>query len=204
MSCQWLFAQQLQEDSVQIATDTVEIMEEKADPILSAPIPWSIFIEAGAEYAPQPEEHSFHHQFGMGASYRMINIGGFVNFQKKIITRTLIFPNRFDLIYLQGGGYLGLTMINGQNADVVIRYNFSQGSMVWENAETKADLVRDNFWMSKPELILQYRLLKFISLFASGGYKIGHNLEVPGISKNDFNGFTLSVGGRLGFFHLNP
>ncbi|MEQ8881919.1 MAG: hypothetical protein RLQ12_19915 [Cyclobacteriaceae bacterium] len=202
LSANILLAQQLQQDSVSYA-DTTKVREEKADPILENPIPWSIFIEASAEYAPQPDEHNFHQQLAIGASYRMINIGAFVNLQKKTITKTLIFPNQFDLIYLHGGGYLGLTLINGQQADLVLRYNFSKGGMVWENAETKADLVRDDYYMSKPELVFQYRLLNFISFFASGGYKLGHGIEMPGINKNDFNGFTISVGGRLGFFLLN-
>ncbi len=204
LGVQMLSAQQVEQDSMIISVDTTKIIAEKADPILKDPIPWSIFIEFNFEYAPQPDNHSFHHQIGLGTSYRMIHAGVFANFQKNTITKPLIFPNEFDLIYLHGGGYLGLMLANGQNADLVFRYNLSKGGMVWENSETKADLVRDDYYMSKPELILQYRVLNFISLFASGGYKIGHDIEMPGIDKNDFNGFTLSVGGRLGFFRLSP
>lgn len=203
LSIDVLYSQELQQDSVSNA-DTTRIIEEKADPKPANPIPWSIFVEVNAEYAPQPDEYSFHHQAGIGVSFRMINLGGFVNFQKNTITKTLIFPNQFDLIYLHGGGYLGLTLMNSQQVDLVFRYNYSQGSMVWENSETKADLVRENFSMSKPELVLQYRLLDFISFFVSGGYKIGHGIDLPGVEKNDFNGFAFSIGGRLGYFHLNP
>ncbi len=208
IACVWgvgtLSAQQITQDSTSLSADSIKIKEEKEDPIQKDPIPWSIFVELSTEYAPQPDDHGFHQQLGMGASYRRINAGGFVNLQKTQITRTLIFPNDFDLIYLHGGGYLGITLINGFQADLVLRYSYSQGGMVWENAETKADLVRDNFSMSKPELVFQYRLIKFLSFFVSGGYKIGHGIELPGIEKNDFNGPTVNFGGRLGFFHLRP
>ena len=204
LGIQLLFAQELKQDSLAIDIDTAKINDEKADPILKEPIPWSIFVEISGEYAPQPDDYGIHQQLGMGASFRLLHAGWFINLQKSQITRTLVFPNEFDLIYLHGGGYVGLTLINSQQADLVLRYNYSQGGMVWENSETKADLVRDNYSMSKPELVLQYRLMNFLSFFVSGGYKIGHGIQVPGVARNDFNGFTVNFGGRLGFFHLSP
>ena len=101
-----LLAQQLQQDSVSYA-DTAKIREEKADPILENPIPWSIFVEASAEYAPQPDEHNFHHQFAVGASYRMINIAEFCKLSLKLSgdftlsqhSRVQYFQNRLFLFF---------------------------------------------------------------------------------------------------------
>lgn len=197
-----LKAQVPEQDSTQILSDTLIHSEEKADPILKEPIPWSIYIEFLPEYAPQPDQYGMHYQFGAGASYRWVSLGAFVNFQKQDIKKQLIFPNDFNLIHLHGGGFLGGRVVDYQRLAIDLRYNYSMGGMVWENSETKRDLVRENFSMSKPELILQYHLLNYVSVFTAAGYKIGHGITLPGVEKNDFNGFSLGVGIRVGFFRL--
>ncbi len=198
----YLNAQVSVQDTIQVLQDSSGINEEKADPILKAPTPWSIYLEVLPEIAPRPDAYSIHYQFAAGASYRRLGLGTFINFQRKNIQRTLIFPNRFNLIYLHGGAFLSARFIDYQRIALDLRYNYSLGSMVWENSESKKDLARDNFSLSKPELILQYHILKFVSVFTAAGYKISHGIDLPGVQKNDFNGISFGVGLRVGYFQL--
>ncbi|XOV94166.1 MAG: hypothetical protein ACFHWX_05550 [Bacteroidota bacterium] len=201
---QALFAQQNKQDSSNLQVDSLKAKVAKEETTEKKAITWSIYIEYNPEYGPQPGQYGFHQQIGAGLTYRKINLGVFTSYLRDGITRMLIFPNEFDLIYLYGGGYLGTVLYLNQKFDIVIRYSFSKGGMVWENSETKLDLVRENFFLSKPEVVVQYKPVNFFSVFSTAGYKIGHGLDIPGVDKNGLNGFAISFGVRLGYFHFKP
>ncbi len=198
-----LKGQELQTDSLQTAQDSL-IVGKDTEEQEKLPAAWSVYFEYLPEYAPHPDQYGWNQQFGVGGSLRHLHVGFFINYIRDGISKPLIFPNQFDLIFLHSGGFIGTSLYNKNQLNVVLKYNLSHGTLVWENTETKADLIREYFFMSKPEVTIQYALIKVLSAFASLGYKISHEADIPGIEKNDFNGFAAGAGIRFGFFQSKP
>lgn len=185
----------LSRDSTHVATDTLQKPEKPVKEFHGG-----IYLEAGVESVPGMGKRNFSQQFGVGVMYEFVSIGIYQNLALGKTSRTLVFPNDFDLIYGYGGAYVGFRIVKTRMLSGTIRMNYGRGDMVWERADTKEDFTRDTYHLVKPEIQISVIPVKFVKGFVMVGYRQFYDLKLANIANKDFSGVTFAVGIQVGYF----
>ena len=187
-----LFAQEGSLDTLNTADTTVNV-----DQVLYQ---YGIYLEPLIEVTPGPDGPYACDQIGFGLSYRRVSGGVFLSTFKGHYEKTLVFPNKFELEYMFGGGYLGMQVLRINQFEVDLRLNYGHGDMIWERTDSRADFSRDEFDLIKPEIQISGVPFRYLKLFITSGYRKIYNLSLTGTDSGEFSGFTAGFGLKAGYF----
>lgn len=186
-----------EQDTTQVAEQDTVIAPQKPVKNLAT----DFFLEARVEGVPGLGKRNFSQHFGIGLNYKRLTLGVYQNLALGSTSRTLIFPNAFDLKYAFGGVYLGLEVVKSGPVTGSVLMNYGHGDMIWERSTTGDDFLRDTFHMIKPEVRIAYQPIRFFRVYALGGYRTFLDLDLNGVEQSDFSGITFALGIQLGYFH---
>lgn len=190
-----LMAQEIQRDSLQTEADTTAHFN-----LLGFPEEFGVFAEAMMEATPGPQTYYPAHQLGFGLTYKRLVVGGYIHSLKRSYESIFVFPNLFEVDYKYGGCYLGMHVFRSRPFEVDLRVNYGRGDMVWQQAESGNDFIRDEYSILKPELLVSYVPLKYVKVFITSGFRKMYNLSIPDLNNEEFSGFTLGLGIKAGFY----
>lgn len=158
------------------------------------------YFELFNKIVPGPGGNHSLRQLGVGLSLKRLTMGAHYSQVDLQYEKQLVFPNYFELNYTYGGFFLGTHVIQKKPIEIDARANYSMGDMIWNQNESPTAFLRDKFQVLEPEILINYVPFTYLKIFVSGGYRYIHELNIPGVSTDDFNGFVFGFGFRLGYY----
>ncbi|MEP5364291.1 MAG: hypothetical protein ABJQ37_10645 [Reichenbachiella sp.] len=160
------------------------------------------YIGGVYENAPVAPDHT--NSFGIQAAVIMKNHIeiGFYNliYNDNKYQERLIFPNSFQMNYKHAGFVLGYRT----NLERDYEFNFESkvgfGEVIWSHSETGEAFLSDKFRVLQLQVSVDYILAKFLAVNAFAGYRWMNQLEITGLSNDDFNGLSFGLVMKVGKF----
>ncbi|MEP3390639.1 MAG: hypothetical protein ABJO02_20770, partial [Reichenbachiella sp.] len=74
------------------------------------------------------------------------------------------------------------------------------GEVIWSHSETGEAFLSDKFRVLQLQVSVDYILAKFLAVNAFAGYRWMNQLEITGLSNDDFNGLSFGLVMKVGKF----
>lgn len=160
------------------------------------------YVAAVYESAPVAGERT--NSFGVQAGLLLKNhfqLGFYgLNFSSDQYRKPLIFPNTFQMNYKHAGALIGYRTDLEQNFQFNLESKIGFGEVKWDQVETGRHFLADKFQMIQLQGGIDYLLTKFIAINGFVGYRWMQNLEITGLTNEDFEGMYFGVALKAGIF----
>jgi len=114
--------------------------------------------------------------------------------------RQLIFPNTFQMNYKHAGMLIGYRTNFGKIFGFNIESKLGFGEAKWDQVETGRPFLADKFRMFHLQVSIDYLLTRFIALNAFFGYRWMDDLDITGLTNEDFKGVNYGLMIKMGVF----
>lgn len=160
-----------------------------------------VYFEIGAKLAPNPPSINQTNFIGGGVQYNRWSVGFMVSNFQGTTERFVIFPNVFSLEYKYGGPNMSFDVIQSDWVRLATYASFELGDMTWRNESDDEDFLRSEFNMLTFGAKAEMSKLRFIRPYLNAGYQKMSALDLSGVEDEEFSGFFLGVGLRIGYFN---
>ncbi|WP_370089504.1 hypothetical protein [Ekhidna sp.] len=173
------------------------------DSLEKVPPPYygGVYLIGGVSFEPAAPERNFLGEVGVGIQYERWMLGfsrvDFLGTAQSL----LVFPNVFELKYRYGGPYASYSFYQDEKIDLILQAGYFMGDLLWREAGEQQDFIRDEFTLMKIGLAGELSVFRYAKPRLSIGYQQMKDLDLNGVSNDDFTGLYISFGIRLGYFN---
>lgn len=170
---------------------------------------FGVYLIGGLAVSPNPTESGLGwvKTVGVGFRYDKLEAGITVSAFDTHYERRLVFPNAFQLRYGYGGGYLSYHLKETRYVGFSPYGAFQLGDVIWERSDTGESFLREKFSLFQVGVKVDFPVLQDIR-YATYlrpelvlGYQRMSEINLSGVSGDDFSGFFIGFNVKLGYFN---
>lgn len=156
---------------------------------------------------PTPSGLGWMKTIGVGIRFDKMEAGFTISTFESIYQDRLVFPNIFNLLYRHGGGYFSYRAVETKYMGFSPFVSMQLGDMVWERSNSGDDFIRDKFNLGQIGVKIDFPFLQkfeyveYIRPEMMLGYQLINDLNLAGVSEQDFSGFFIGFNVKLGYFN---
>lgn len=177
-------------------SDSLEV-EKKRSPL-------AIKGYIGGVYENAPVAPSHTNSFGFQTAVILkdhIEVGFYnLSYSKENYRERLIFPNAFQMNYKHAGFIVGYRTNLDREYEFNVESKIGFGEVKWAQVDNGDAFLTDKFSVLQLQTSVDYLLANFLALNAFLGYRWMKQLDITGLTNDDFNGFYFGLAVKLGKF----